>query len=263
MDRSCYITTSWDDGHPSDFRVAELLARHGQRGTFYVPRTAGTETISAAKVRELATAFEVGGHTVHHVTLTETPDDEARREIVESKSWLEEVTGRPCPMFCLPRGKYRRRHLNYIREAGYSGVRTVELLSLDFPRSTAGLMLMPTTVQAHPHRLGGYVRNGFRRAAVRNLWFCMLHGAASDWFRLASSMLARAVRRGGVFHLWGHSWELDETGQWGRLEDTLRLMSEHSAEARAVTNGELVAQPATPADGLAKRRGLAAREAVG
>jgi hypothetical protein len=257
------MTTSWDDGHPSDFRVAELLARFGQRGTFYVPRSAGTETVSAGKVRELATMFEVGGHTIHHVTLTKTRDDDARREIVESKSWLEDVTGRACSMFCPPRGKYRRRHLNYAREAGYSGVRTVELLSLDFPRPTAGLVLMPTTVQAHPHRLGGYVRNGFRRAAVRNLWVCMLHGAASDWFRLATSLLARAVRCGGVFHLWGHSWELDATGQWGRLEDTLRLMAEYSAEAPAVTNGELVSQPARAGVGFEGRRGVTgAREAV-
>jgi hypothetical protein len=246
MERLAYMTTSWDDGHPSDFRVAELLARYGQRGTFYLPRSAETETIDQSQVRDLATSFEVGGHTVHHVTLTEVTDAESRREIAESRHWLEDISGQPCRMFCPPRGKYRRRHLDMIREAGYSGMRTVELLSLDFPRPTAGLMVMPTTVQSHPHGFGGYFRNVIRRAAVRNLWYCLLHGAAADWFHIARSLLAETVRRGGVFHLWGHSWELDEAGQWGRLEDTLRLMSEYTAVAPTMTNGDIVAMRTNP-----------------
>src|SRR5438270_8257802 len=143
MEREAFITTSWDDGHPSDVRMAELLARYGLRGTFYIPRTAGMDMLSAAALRDLAGSFEVGGHTIRHVTLTEVSDADARREIAESKAWLEGATGRPCPMFCPPRGKYRRRHLDLIREAGYAGVRTVELLSLDFPRPTAGLLLLP------------------------------------------------------------------------------------------------------------------------
>jgi peptidoglycan/xylan/chitin deacetylase (PgdA/CDA1 family) len=233
-----HITTSWDDGHPSDFRVADLLAKHGLRGTFYVPRTAETATLSAARVRDLAGSFEVGGHTVNHVVLTEASDERARQEIAESKAWLEDTTGRPCPMFCPPKGKFARRHLEMIRAAGYRGVRTVELLSLDRPRTTAGLMLMPTTVQAHPHGVGAYARNLARRAAGRNLWLWLLHGRTTDWLTLARRLLARAVRRGGVFHLWGHSWELDATGQWGRLDDALRLMGEFSSHA--ATNGEVV-----------------------
>jgi hypothetical protein len=236
MSVNTFITTSWDDGHPSDFRVAELLAKYGLRGTFYVPQTAETPTISAAQVRELATKFEVGGHTLRHAVLTETPDDAARGEIAGCKTWLENVTGRPCPMFCPPKGKYRRRHLQMIRDAGYAGLRTVELLSLDLPRSTAGLMVMPTTVQAYPPGVASYTRNLARRAAFRNLWLFLLHGRSTDWLKLSRSLL----NRGGVFHLWGHSWELDANDQWGRLEDAFRMMSEFTAQATALTNGEVV-----------------------
>ena len=31
------VTTSWDDGDPSDLRVAELLAARKLPGTFYIP----------------------------------------------------------------------------------------------------------------------------------------------------------------------------------------------------------------------------------
>jgi hypothetical protein len=34
MKRVAYITTSWDDGHPLDLRVAELLAKYGLKDTF-------------------------------------------------------------------------------------------------------------------------------------------------------------------------------------------------------------------------------------
>ena len=30
------FTTSWDDGHPSDLHVADLLERYGMKGTFYL-----------------------------------------------------------------------------------------------------------------------------------------------------------------------------------------------------------------------------------
>lgn len=43
-----YITTSWDDGHPLDLRVAELLSEYHLQGTFYVPIAAEAGTITPA-----------------------------------------------------------------------------------------------------------------------------------------------------------------------------------------------------------------------
>lgn len=42
-----------------------------------------------------------------------------------------------------------------------------------------------------------------------------------------------------MFHLWGHSWELQQTSQWQRLEEVMRFMSEFASEAPALTNGEV------------------------
>ncbi len=128
MRAAATITTSWDDGHPLDFRVAELLANYGLRGTFYVPRTAPTGTMTAVQVRELSSSFEIGAHTVHHVDLTRVTPENARQEIVDAKAWLEDTTGRPCAMFCPPLGRYSIRHLEMVRQAGFGGLRSVELL---------------------------------------------------------------------------------------------------------------------------------------
>jgi peptidoglycan-N-acetylglucosamine deacetylase len=125
MKPATFITTSWDDGHPLDLRVAEMLAKYGLSGTFYVPMTAERATMTVAQVRDLSSAFEVGAHTLHHVDLRGAADQIASREIAESKAWLEESTGLPCPMFCPPKGRFFGRHLDMIRKAGYFGVRTV------------------------------------------------------------------------------------------------------------------------------------------
>jgi peptidoglycan/xylan/chitin deacetylase (PgdA/CDA1 family) len=239
MKPKAYITTSWDDGHPLDLRVADLLTKYGLRGTFYVPLASEHVTMTPAQVRQLSCAFEIGAHTLHHIELTRASQQQAGQEIVGGKSWIEDSTGQPCRLFCPPKGKYADRHLHLIRQAGYVGLRTVELLSLDYPRLRAGLLVLPTTVQAYPHGLFTYARNVIRRGVFQNFWQCIAHGRTPDWARLAEPLLERAQALGGVFHLWGHSWELQQSGQWQRLEEVLRFLSQFTGGPPSLTNGEL------------------------
>src|SRR5262249_45724358 len=157
--------------------------------------------------------------------LTGATNQQAWKEIAGSKSWLEDVTGSSCRLFCPPQGRYSGRHLQMIRAAGYLGLRSGEVVSLDFPRRKAGLLLMPTTLQAYPHPVLDFVRNGVKRGAFGNLWRLVVHGRSTEWSKLAGSLLRHALERGGVFHLWGHSWEFTEAGRWESLDEVLRLMS--------------------------------------
>jgi peptidoglycan/xylan/chitin deacetylase (PgdA/CDA1 family) len=243
-----YITTSWDDGNPLDLRVAELLIKHGLPGTFYVPMTADTGTMTVPQIRELGSAFEIGAHTIHHVVLTQTTKEGAWREIVDSKSWLEDTIGRACHMFCAPTGAFSQLHLEMIRRAGFNGLRTVELGSLDLPRRRNGLVLMPTTVQAYPHGLATFARNATKRMAFANLWRFVAHGRTTDWPELARRLLQRALDKGGVFHLWGHSWELSEADQWTRLDEVLQAMKDTGAKAWSLENGQIAQRFLTSAE---------------
>jgi peptidoglycan-N-acetylglucosamine deacetylase len=72
------ITTSWDDGHPLDFRIANLLAKHGIPGTFYLPLKNVRPTVSPSEIRELSLSFEIGAHTVNHVRLSGLPVEEGK-----------------------------------------------------------------------------------------------------------------------------------------------------------------------------------------
>jgi hypothetical protein len=133
------------------------------------------------------------------------------------------------------------------RAARFAGIRTVEFMSYDRPRPRDGLMEMPTTLQAFPQPVWSYAKNAAKRLAARNLWHYLVHGRSRDWTILARRLLERAVAAGGVFHLWGHSWELEQTGQWQRLDDVFAMMAEQPATAAArVTNGELCARAIHP-----------------
>jgi len=234
-----YITTSWDDGNPSDLRVAELLVKHGLRGTFYVPRSAKTGTMTAAQIRDLGSVFEIGAHTLHHVVLTGMMKEKAWREISDSKSWLEDTIGHSCRMFCPPSGEFSKEHVCMIQSAGFIGLRTTELGSLDHPRKQTGFALMPTTLQAYPHGLVAVARNAAKRFAFGNLWRLIANGRAAEWPILARSLLHRVLDDGGVFHLWGHSWELGVANQWTHLDDVLQAMEEIRANVPSLDNGEI------------------------
>jgi peptidoglycan/xylan/chitin deacetylase (PgdA/CDA1 family) len=239
MNPKAYITTSWDDGHTLDFRIAEMLGKYGLRGTFYIPRHASTGVMTEANVRELSARFEIGAHTMHHVFLDSADDRVASREIRDSKIWVEEMTGKPCAMFCPPGGKFDDTHIEHVRTAGFEALRSVELLSLDLPRKHGGLLIMPTTLQAHPHGFTTYAKNAAKRHAWRNLWHYVLHGRTAHWDRLSHTLFDMVRTRGGVFHLWGHSWELEQTAQWERLDEVFAFLGDVSKEIPCLTNSEV------------------------
>jgi peptidoglycan-N-acetylglucosamine deacetylase len=233
------ITTSWDDGHPSDLRLAGLLRKYRLPATFYVPLSAPRGVLSQADIRGLVPQFEIGAHTVSHAVLTKVSDRVACDEITNSKSVLEQITGLACNMFCFPQGKFARRHLRMVSRAGFTGARTVQLLSMARPHPVDGVMVVPTTVQAVGRTFPALVRNCAKRMAWKSLLYGIGSRPYSDWLQSASQLIESARRRGGVFHLWGHSWEIDEHGEWSRLEDLFRVLASRRSEFELVTNGQL------------------------
>lgn len=212
------ITTSWDDGHPLDLRIADLLTKYGLPGTFYVPFENSRRVMAPSEVRELSQTFEIGAHTVHHVDLTSVSSAVAEQEIAESKERLEGLIGRSCVAFCFPKGRFRARHVPMVRRAGFQCARTVELLSTGFPQCCCGLYVMPTTIQVNSHTSLSYFKNCTKRLRFGNFGRFISRVRTDDWVTAAQTLLRIVVERGGVFHLWGHSWEIEEDHQWGNLE---------------------------------------------
>ena len=234
-----WVTTSWDDGYPLDLRLAELLYRYGVQGTFYVPMRSPMPVMAPSQLRELAARFEIGGHTISHVLLDQVSAQSARTEILESKQRLEDLTGAPCLTFCPPGGRFGRAHLRDIREAGYVGLRTVELMSVAYPRSREGLVLLAPTLQLYQHSISTYLKNSCKRGRWKNLQTYFCHARGRDLAQTAAALLEKLVETGGVFHLWGHSWELEHSRLWGALEDILIQLWAYRDRCRFVSNAAL------------------------
>jgi peptidoglycan/xylan/chitin deacetylase (PgdA/CDA1 family) len=233
------VTTSWDDGHALDLRVADLLASYGLAGTFYVPRKAPWPVMNSVQIHDLSSKFEIGAHTLDHHALDQLRDEEARQQLSGSRNWIEEVTGKPCRTFCFPGGKYCHEQLSLVRDAGYLSARTTELLSTEFPRRVEGLALISTTIQAFPHSLLTYTKNALKRRSLGNLVRARALFYIRDWRELAEKLLERTLSRGGVFHLWGHSWEIEQEHQWDQLEELLAVMAANKAKLTNMTISEL------------------------
>ncbi len=174
------------------------------------------------QIRELSQSFEIGAHTIDHLALTTLSPDEAESQIVDSKHWIEDVTGKRCQMFCPPLGKFNADHHRMIREAGFVGYRTVEMLSTDRPRDSHGLKVLPTTLQAHPHDRWPLVKNALKRRSIGSLMRSLGHRGGPSWPDNVGPLMNRTVKSGGVFHVWGHSWEIEENGQWQNLDECFR-----------------------------------------
>jgi hypothetical protein len=257
------LTLSWDDGHPLDSRVADLMVRHNLRGTFYIPRVSEHDRMPAAQIRELSEIFEVGAHTLRHAILTRVDDGQAWQEIHGGKRWLEDITGKPCSLFCPPAGRYAKRHLRMAELAGYQAIRTVELLSLGWPRRVGALLSLPTSVQVWSHGMQSYIQNAIKRGAFENLWRYVMLGRSVDWPELSRTLFSKSLQRGGVFHLWAHSWEIEDSRAWRRLDDLMRFFAEHADQAPALSNGEVCrVSPSSASHSVVKRRDAASNPPV-
>ena len=72
-----------------------------------------------------------------------------------------------------------------------------------------------------------------------------VYRAATDPRDLVERMMNRVVSQGGVVHIWGHSWEIDQRSMWNELEDILRILASQPG-VRYVTNRELVRRVLSP-----------------
>jgi hypothetical protein len=236
--RSC-VTISWDDGHPFDLRVAELLAKYRLPATFYVPKTSQRPTMSAPEIKILANQYDIGAHTMHHRVLTRIPDYEAWAEMRDSKAWLEDLTGVACRTFCPPEGRFRSSHRSMAARAGFVGLRTVELGSIERPKRRDGICILPTSAQVFPHSTQTYARNALKRGALGTLKSLARLGGASDWQKFAVALLRRSMQEGKVFHIWGHSWEVEDLGLWAQVEDVFAVIASLAHNSEWLSNGEL------------------------
>jgi len=235
-----FVTTSWDDDDRGGLKIAELLNAHHLPGTFYVPTgKLGTDSrLSPSDLRNLSGAgFEIGAHTVSHPLLPNLNHDDLIREVSECKKALQQIISAEVTMFCYPRGRCNSEVIKAVKDAGYRGARGAQMLAYS---SAVDPFAIPVTIQAYPHRRSNYIRSLLRRRAYRALLKAtpdLVRG--QDWLPLGRTMFDRVLRHGGIWHVYGHSAEIEKLNLWGQVRQMLEYVS-HRSNVVYITNGQII-----------------------
>lgn len=224
------VTTSWDDGSKSDLKLAELLDKYGIKGTFYTPKNYSGTLLEKDDLRALDKVHEVGAHTLNHVDLTKVSLLQAKEEIAGIKAYLEDILGHKVYMFCYPYGKYNENIKKIVKASGFIAARTCT-------HGSFNLIKDPYEWQISLHASNGsplmtlkiWRKSGI---SIRSL---------IDWETRAKLLFDLALKRGGVYHIWGHSREIWGKGEWDKLNRVLGYISGRNG-ARYLTNREVFLQ---------------------
>lgn len=99
---------------------------------------------------------------------------------------------------------------------------------------------MPTSVHVFPHPRLDYLRNLARPWDWRRVWVCATHlRYAKNWVELAKLLFDSVLQNGGIWHLYGHSWEIEELRLWGGLQEVLDYVA-HRPGVAYVSNSAAV-----------------------
>jgi len=232
-----YLTISVDDGHPTDYKSAELLSKYGLKATFYIPKiNLEREVMEESAIKRIADSFEIGGHTYRHKPLCNVPDIEIKKEVQDGKNWMEQLLGREIVAFCYPRGKFNSFIINTVKDSGFKGARTCMWNLNDFPKNP---FLWGFSTHAHTHSIAIQIRHAILENNFKGLLnFFLVQKGSVDWVNQFKFTVEYVEQNGGIAHLCFHSWEIDEFNEWRRLEDLFRYLSEKK-DLKRVTNGEL------------------------
>jgi peptidoglycan/xylan/chitin deacetylase (PgdA/CDA1 family) len=190
--------------------------------------------MSPSQVQQVSRSFEIGGHSVDHVVLTQLPIDELHAQIGGNKRWLESVIGKPITGFCYVRGQYNRNVKTAVQQLGYTYARTTENLRAE---PTNDLFELPTTLQLYPHTKATLMRNSVRgRTPWKKLRLLRTALGTKSLVTRVEKMINECVDTGGYFHLWGHSWEIEEQNLWSELEHILRHLTALGSKIVHLTN---------------------------
>lgn len=193
-----FVDISFDDYHPMNFQIAEMLNTHGLKATFYIDTQHPDSRDQIKKISEMG--HEIGGHTIHHPQdLKAIPSIEVVGEVEGCKKMIESITKKTCTSFAYPRGRYNKEVADIVKRAGFLEARTTKVLKTSFEDPYE----KPTTVHLYDGRVE---YNG------------------KDWTEIANLFLDEVKKNGGIFSVWGHAFELVRDDTWNRLDELLQVI---------------------------------------
>ncbi|MBA7507577.1 hypothetical protein ES706_06297 [subsurface metagenome] len=221
------VTTSWDDGSKLDLKLAGLLDKYGIKGTFYITKTYLDNPLKRDDLRVLDKVHEIGAHTLNHVDLTKVSLSQAKQEIEGIKAYLEDILGHKIQMFCYPYGKYNENIKKMVKASGFIAGRICTHGSFSVIKDPYEWQISLLASNGAPlMSLKIWRKSGI---SVRSL---------IDWEMRGKLLFDSALKKRGVYHIWGHSREIEGKNEWSKLERVFSYISRREG-VQYMTNGEI------------------------
>jgi peptidoglycan/xylan/chitin deacetylase (PgdA/CDA1 family) len=102
------IVISFDDGYEDNYTDAFpiLLRHHFVAEVNIITGMIGHSYLTWNQIRQMAASgFEIGSHTIHHISLASVSEQTAEQELAESKATLQQQLQMPIQFFCYPSGE--------------------------------------------------------------------------------------------------------------------------------------------------------------
>lgn len=190
---SMQLLTSWDDGSVHDLKVAFLLNKYDLPGIFFIPTQC---ELSQNEIQQLSYHFDIGGDTTTHPhDLKKLSKNELYDEIGNNKDYLESITRYKLDWFAYPRGRHDEKVREVVQDCGYMYARTTVVNHTEVCPDN---YQQHTTIHIHPRRKE---YNG------------------AQWLQYAKQKFHEAKEVNGVYHIWGHSWEIEQYDLWNELKE--------------------------------------------
>lgn len=144
------ILLTFDDGYVGHYdHVFPMLKEFGYPAVFSIfpakPNgdVAGRSTVTWEQLQEMVQSplVTIASHSVNHPRdLREIEGEDLVREVVDSKQQLEAKLGIPIRYFTYPEGKYDKRVLKVVKEAGYTAALTMDDVDERFAGDSENLL---------------------------------------------------------------------------------------------------------------------------
>ncbi|MEO1045708.1 MAG: polysaccharide deacetylase family protein [Pseudomonadota bacterium] len=124
---SAPLSITFDDGNDSDYHIAvPELRRRAMKASFFVlvGKLDQTGYLTSEQVAEIDSdpLFAIGSHGMDHQPWPDQDDAALTRELVRSRDILSQICGRSIDDAGLPFGRYDRRVMQALKQAGYGAI---------------------------------------------------------------------------------------------------------------------------------------------